>query len=113
MTIAACYQSTEGVVFGTDSTATLTPQNPNGLSVTVRHFNHAQKIFEIGSQSSVAALAISCFGVAEFGTKSHRTLAAEFSDELEVDPPESMDQLADRLNQKVWNSFSTAFPKEV
>jgi hypothetical protein len=49
MTIAACYRCTEGIVLGSDSTTTYfvgTPQNP-------RHFNCAQKVFEIGENSTL------------------------------------------------------------
>jgi hypothetical protein len=48
MTIAVCYLSPEGFVVGSDSTTTY------GSSHGPHYFNHAQKIFEIGENSSLA-----------------------------------------------------------
>lgn len=46
MTIAACYVSNEGVVFGADSTSSF--MTSEGL----RHYNNEQKLFEIGEMGS-------------------------------------------------------------
>jgi hypothetical protein len=53
MTIAACYLSTEGVVFGADSTSTF----PSMFGVP-RHYNHGQKILEVGSRGSTLGIAM-------------------------------------------------------
>ena len=55
MTIAACYVSAEGVVFGADSTSTMYVPRPGLKSDGIEHhYNYAQKIFEIGHDSTLA-----------------------------------------------------------
>jgi hypothetical protein len=77
VTIAACYLTPEGVVFGADSTTTV--GTPGGL----RHYNYAQKIFEIGQPST---LGIVMWGMGGFPRRSHRTLIAQFADALRAGP---------------------------
>jgi hypothetical protein len=72
VTIAATYLTSEGVVFGADSTATIS--NPIGV---VQLLDHAQKVFEIGQESRIG---LCCWGAAGYGQVSHRTLAARLSE---------------------------------
>ena len=53
MTIAACYLSADGVVFGADSTTTMFVPGPDA-SGTEHHYNFAQKVFQIGESSTLA-----------------------------------------------------------
>lgn len=80
MTIAACYLSSEGVVLGADSTTTMyvTCPGPNPLQ-TEHHYNYAQKVFQIGKEST---LGITMWGLGNLGETSYRTLIAEFADTL-------------------------------
>ncbi len=75
MTIAAAYLTSEGVVFGTDSTTTIIvpPQSVNQL------FNYAQKTFEVGEHSR---LAICTWGAGSINRISHRTLSPDLQTKL-------------------------------
>ena len=78
MTIAACYLSSEGVVFGADSTSTMYVEGPGPQPVVPSHqFNYAQKIYEIGKDSTL--------GITMWAWKldsSYRTLIAQFAELL-------------------------------
>src|SRR5438128_980256 len=79
MTIAACYLSSEGVVIGADSTSTVFVANPSGVGGAFHHLNYAQKIFEVGENSSIG---VALWGIASIGNLSHRTFIAQFADEV-------------------------------
>src|SRR5271166_913322 len=88
MTIAVCYLTPEGVVLGADSTASAVlqsgPGGPSGLgTLSYHYFNHHQKIFQIGEQSS---LGVVTWGLSSIGTMSHRTLLAQLADKLKKPP---------------------------
>jgi hypothetical protein len=104
VTIAACYLSSEGVVFGADSTTTMLVQGPEPGG-TEHHFNFAQKIFEIGQDSS---LGITTWGLGGLGEISYRTLIAQFGDELSCQPVCSIAEVAERWNAFFWPAYSTA-----
>ena len=79
MTIAACYLSPEGVVFGADSTTTIGDH----------HFNFGQKIFELGDGGSGAIIgraalrhAIACIhGLGTVSALTEHILAATGRDQ--------------------------------
>jgi hypothetical protein len=74
MTIAACYLSAEGVVFGAASTTTVTVFQPGPTpSGTWHHFNYTQKVFEIGQGST---LGITMWGLGNLAARISRTLIA-------------------------------------
>jgi hypothetical protein len=55
MTIAACYLSAEGVVFGADSTTTMFVSGIGpGAPGAEHHYNFAQKVLQIGENSTLA-----------------------------------------------------------
>jgi hypothetical protein len=104
LTIAACYLSPEGVVFGADSTSSIIQQAaPNQLSL--HFFNHNQKLFEIGEDSTVGVVT---WGLGALGNTSHRTLVAELGDSLGAQPPASVDDVAVRWANLFWQRY-TAF----
>lgn len=74
MTIAAAYLTSEGVVLGADSTATLS--NPAGGVVQLLH--HAQKVFEVGENSRIGFCG---WGAASVGPISLRTLSARLGEQ--------------------------------
>ena len=76
MTIAAAYLTSEGVVFGTDSTTAVSTQQ----GVT-QLFNYAQKLFEVGEKSR---LGICTWGAGNVEGISHRTLIANLADRLDM-----------------------------
>lgn len=77
MTIAAAYLTSEGVVFGADSTTTVSSNKK-----VSQLLNHAQKVFEIGENSR---LGICTWGAGCINGISHRTLIARLGDELDID----------------------------
>lgn len=104
MTIAACYLSPEGVVFGADSTSSAILQSaPNEHSL--HFFNHNQKLFEVGEGASIGVVT---WGLGGLGETSHRTLVAELSDSLARTPPAGVDDIARRWSDLFWAKY-TAF----
>ena len=79
MTIAAACLTTEGVLFGADSTQTFTFQNG-----TEKFYNNAQKIFEIGKPGE-SRFGLCVWGDALLGDLAHRTVAARLSDLVRPD----------------------------
>lgn len=104
MTIAACYLSSEGVVFGADSTSTIfvAGSGPNASGVE-HHFNYAQKIFEIDEGST---LGITMWGLGNLESLSYRTVIAQFADLLNRQPVQSMPDVAQRWNDFFWSIYS-------
>lgn len=98
MTIAMCYLSPEGVVLGADSTASLT--YPDG---SFHYFNHAQKLFQIGSSGSLGILT---WGLGGLGEVSYRTLIADLADDLVVTPATNVADVATRWATLFWKSYS-------
>ncbi len=107
MTIAACYVSAEGVVFGADSTTTMFVDVPgSGQTGQEHHYNHAQKVFEIGRDST---LAIAMWGLGSLGNTSYRTMIAQFADSLSTQDAQSLSEVANQWSQFFWSSYSSAF----
>jgi hypothetical protein len=102
MTIAACYLSSEGVVFGADSTTTF-PVDP--ASARDRYYDHAQKIFQVGGHDST--LGIVLWGMAGLGELSYRTLIARFADTNQPQPAPSFLDVATRFSQAFWQEYTT------
>lgn len=99
MTIAACYLSPEGVVFGSDSTTTVTSSGGE------HYFDFGQKIFELGDD---ATLGIVTWGLGGILHTSYRTLYAEFADELSSNPPASVEDAAERWAAKFHSVYDSA-----
>jgi hypothetical protein len=95
MTIAACYLSPEGVVFGADSTTT----------VGDHHFDFGQKIYEIGDGAS---LGIVTWGLGGIQHTSYRTLFAEFAADLKANAPPTVLEAAQRWAAKFFSVYDSA-----
>jgi hypothetical protein len=93
LTIATCYVSPEGVVLGADSTTTY----------GTNHFNNSQKLFEIGEDSTLAAVT---WGLGGLQVSSHRTLLAILADDLRITPPSSVQDVANRWTDQFWAAYS-------
>jgi hypothetical protein len=107
VTIAACYLSAEGVVFGADSTSTMYVSGGGpGTSGSTHHFNFAQKIFQIGEDST---LAMTMWGLGNLANTSYRTLIAQFADSLVGQGAQSMEEVANRWNHFFWAAYSAEF----
>lgn len=100
MTIAVCYLSPEGVVLGADSTSTVLSGGDGP-----HYFNHAQKLFEIGENST---LGIVTWGLGTLFSISHRTVIAKFSDDLIKSPAKTVADAADRWAKTFWATYSTS-----
>jgi hypothetical protein len=95
VTIAACYLSPEGVVFGADSTTTIGDH----------HFDFGQKIFEIGND---ATLGIVTWGLGGIQHTSYRTLYAEFAADLKANAPPTVLEAAQRWAAKFFSVYDGA-----
>lgn len=82
MTIAAAYLVSEGVVFGADSSTTISVRTPDGGAGVLQVLSHAQKVFEVGEKSR---LGVCTWGTGSVGDISHRTIIARLSDEIKED----------------------------
>jgi len=100
MTIAACYVSTEGVVLGADSTASW--PNADG---SMRHYNNAQKLFEVGETGST--LGIVTWGIGGLPGQGYRGLIADLSDSLLENCPNTTQEAAVRWRDIFWAKYST------
>lgn len=87
MTIAAAYLTSEGVVFGADSTTTVTFADDRGGNQVAQLINHAQKVYEVGPPGA-SRFALATWGVGAFPNKSHRTViaqaASQFTEDMNV-----------------------------
>ncbi len=82
MTIAAAYLVSEGVVFGADSSTTISVQTPDGGGGVLQLLSHAQKVFGVGENSR---LGVCTWGAGSIGDISHRTIIARLADEIKED----------------------------
>jgi hypothetical protein len=103
MTIAACYLSPEGVVFGADSTSSMFVPSTTGAGL-FHYFNHNQKLFEIGENST---LGIVTWGLGGLGAVSHRTLIANLDDDLRITPAADVQTVAGRWATMFWAAYSS------
>jgi hypothetical protein len=105
MTIAACYLSSEGVVFGADSTSTMYVSGVGpGAAGSEHHFDFAQQIYQVGHGST---LAMTMWGLGNLPRTSYRTLIAQFADSLVSQGAQSMTEVADRWNRFFWSAYSS------
>lgn len=103
MTIAACYLCPEGVVLGSDSTATFPPASGQASG---SHFNHTQKLFEIGDGGS---LGLVTWGAGGVGATSYRTLLARLGDQFAGTHPSSVLDATWRWSTLVWSEYAAFF----
>lgn len=107
MTIAVCYLSADGVIFGADSTTTMhVAGNSPSDTGSVHHYNYAQKVFEIGQSGT---LALTMWGLGNLLSKSYRTLIANFADDLLETKPASVEEVANRWNSMFSNAYTEDF----
>lgn len=83
MTIAAAFLTSEGVVLGADSTLTAgwAPDPALVLAGLAQHFDHGQKVFQIGPEVG-GRFGLCFYGLGRVGLSSQRTIAARVTDRL-------------------------------
>ena len=104
MTIAMCFLSPEGIILGADSTSSGV-LDPGGF----HFFNHNQKVFEIGEDSTVG---IMTWGLGGLGPLSHRTMIAELDDDLKAKPAVSVAEIAQRWSALFYARYHSALATE-
>ncbi|MBN9021238.1 MAG: hypothetical protein J0H08_03915 [Rhizobiales bacterium] len=97
MTIAMGFLTPEGFVVGADSTTTFTTDDGN------HYYNHAQKIFEVGQNSS---LTIATWGLGSLHTVSYRHLIADLGDLFQRSAPASVEDAAKAWADLFWEAYS-------
>ena len=105
MTIAACYINPEGIVLGTDSTASIY-FDPHGF----HYLNHNQKLFEIRTESTFG---IVTWGQASLGQVSHRTQIAILADSLKDKRPNNVGDVAERFGTQIGPVYLSAFQADL
>lgn len=105
MTIAMCSVTAEGIVMGADSTSSVFFD-----STGFHYFNHNQKLFEIGENSTLGMVT---WGLGQIGNVSYRTLVAKLDDELVQNPAKTVSEVAQRFSDLVWQEYSTFFVNEL
>jgi hypothetical protein len=106
MTIAACYLSSEGIVLGADSTSSVFVANPNGVDGQLHQLNYAQKVFEIGEDSTVG---VAIWGMGSIGDLSHRTFIAQCADDLAGSYCSDVRAIAERFSDRFWREYQPRF----
>jgi hypothetical protein len=99
LTVAACFVTPEGVVFGADSTTTAGTAGGN------HYYDHSQKIFEIGTESTLAGV---IWGLGGLPEASYRKLFANFGDKLKNNLPLSMADAAQKWIDHFWVAYSAS-----
>ena len=99
MTIALCYLSPEGIVLGADSTTS------TNLQAGFHYYNHAQKLFQLGEDSTLGIL---IWGLGGLGTESHRTHIAYLADDLRANPPADVLGVANRWIDRFWAAYTSS-----
>lgn len=74
------------------------------------YFNHNQKLFEIGEGSS---LGIVTWGLGALKETSYRTLIALLADDIEANPAPSVEDVANRWANLVWQTYPNAMAAEI
>jgi hypothetical protein len=92
--------SPEGVVFGSDSTTTVTSPTADD-----HYFDFGQKIFELGNE---ATLGMVTWGLGGIQHTSYRTLCAELADDFASIAPESVEEAAKRWAAKFYSVYDSA-----
>lgn len=105
MTIAMCAVMPEGIVLGADSTSSVFHDGTG-----FHYFNHNQKIFEVGEDSTFGVLT---WGLGAIKRTSYRTLIARLDDDLKANPPAKVEDVAVRWADLLWASYSAAYGAEI
>jgi len=113
MTIAACYPSSEGIVFGSDSTATMFVRGRGNQLGSEHYYTFCQKVFEFGEQGSSVGMVM--WGLGALSSLSYRTLVSETADTARKRNISLLEDVAKLWAEKFWveyvQSFQELFPR--
>lgn len=84
-------------MLGADSTSTY------GAPGAPHYFNNAQKLFEIGEEST---LGVVTWGLGGLNAHSHRTLLAVLADSLKAKPPKTIEEVSERWAAQFWTVYT-------
>lgn len=84
-------------MLGADSTSTY------GLASGAHYYNNAQKLFEVGEDSTLGIVA---WGLGGLNSYSHRTLIALFSDDLKAKLPDTGLGVAELWIERFWAAYT-------
>ncbi|MEW5701991.1 MAG: hypothetical protein AB1792_07165 [Candidatus Zixiibacteriota bacterium] len=113
MTIAACYVSSEGVVLGSDSTTTFpVPATlPDGTSgYRSEHYDSAQKLFELGDDSTAGVLV---WGLGGLGDLSFRSLFVRVESEARSKKLSTLQEVAGLVSAEFWAEYTARFQEVI
>ena len=92
MSIVACVNVHDAVVFGSDSITTITGPNGEGGTLTVQSYRHAQKLHRLSQHVAVAT-----WGAGNIGGRSIMSIASEYARSLPKEEHQAVDQVAEGL----------------
>ena len=90
-----------GVVLGADSTQTIN----FGPDRQAHYFNHAQKLFEIGEEST---LGVVTWGLGSFDEISYRRMFADLGDHVKQNPQLSVREVVQVFVDRFWTAYSSS-----
>ena len=92
MSIVACINVHDAVVFGADSITTITGTNEDGALSVLKSYRHAQKLYQMSDQ-----LAAATWGSGNIGGRSIRSFVAEYARSLDENNPAEVSAVAQGL----------------
>ena len=92
MSIVACVNVHDAVVFGSDSITTITGVDAQGTVVTVKSYRHAQKLYQLSEHVAVAT-----WGAGNIGPRSIKSFVEEFGRGLTMDDQKPVRDVAEAL----------------
>jgi hypothetical protein len=92
MSIVACVNVHDAVVFGSDSITTISGPDGKGGTLTLKSYRHAQKLQQLSQHVAVAT-----WGAGNIGGRSIMSIASEYARSLPKEEHQPVDQVAEGL----------------
>ena len=105
MSIVACVNVHDAVVFGSDSIATISQADQEGNVTAVQSYQHAQKLHKLSDQIAVAT-----WGAGNIGSRSLATVIAQYARKNGADiSNQPVAQIATALLNHLRSNYETVF----